>query len=145
MTPPFRNPYSCNNALQGRFDAIRAATEQTEARLLQRQQHDAEKWLKSLESQAAELQTLVDEAEKSKLANKLLNKIQREQSQHTEKLNTDYQGALQEIERQCEAEIAKDRENQIKTLFQQLSRTQRINLYRQLEVYLADPTEEFNG
>jgi hypothetical protein len=132
-------------SLQERFDSIRAATEQTEARLLQRQQNDAERWLKNLETQAAELQNLTDEVEKSKLANKLLNKIQREQSQYTEKLNTAYQEFLQEIERQCEAEIAKDRENQIKILFQQLPRAQRISLYRQLEAYLTDLTEEFNG
>lgn len=132
-------------SLQERFDSIHAATEQTKARLLQRQQNDAERWLKSLESQSAELQTLTDEAERRKLANKLLNKIQREQSQHIEKLNTGCQGTLQEIECQCEAEIANDRENQIRILFQQLPRAQRISLYRQLEVYLADPTEEFNG
>lgn len=132
-------------SIKERFDAIRAATEQTEARLLQRQQNEAARWLNNLQSQAAELQNSADEAEKSKLANKILNKIQREQSQHSEKLNTVDQASLQEIERQCEAEVASDRENQIKILFQQLPRAQRISLYRQLEAYLADPTEEFNG
>jgi hypothetical protein len=132
-------------SLQERFNAIRTATEQTEARLLQRQQSDAARWLNNLQSQAAELQNLTDAAERSKRANKLLNKLQREQSQHSEKLNSVDQESLQEIERQCEAEVASDRENQIKLLFQQLPRAQRISVYRQLEVYLTDPTEEFNG
>ncbi|XHX78439.1 MAG: hypothetical protein RBJ76_29155 [Stenomitos frigidus ULC029] len=131
--------------LQERFDSIHETTKQAEARLLQRQQGDAEKWLKILENQATELQSLTDETEKSKLANKLLHKLQREQSQHIEKLSVAQQDFLKEVERQCEAEIAKDRENQIKLLFQQLSRSQRISLHHQLEVYLSDPTEEFNG
>jgi hypothetical protein len=132
-------------SLQERFDVIRTATEQTEARLLQRQQGDAEKWLKNLQNQAAELKNLTDAAEKCKRANRLLNKLQLEQSQHAEKLNTVDQASLQEIEQQCEAEVASDRENQIKILFQQLPRAQRISLYHQLEAYLADPTEELNG
>ena len=92
-----------------------------------------------------ELQSLTDETEKSRLANKLLHKLQRDQTQHIEKLSTVHQGFLKDVERQCEAEIAKDRENQIKLLFQQLPRSQRISLHHQLEAYLSDPTEEFNG
>lgn len=131
--------------LRERFEAICEATRQAETRLLQRQQGDAEAWLKKLENQAAELQGLTDETEKSKLANKLLQKIQREQAQHIDKLNGVYQDSLSRIERQCEIEIDRDRENQIKILFQRLPRSQRVILHRQLEAYLSDPTEELNG
>lgn len=131
--------------LQERFDSIREATEQSEARLLQRQQSDAERWLKTLENQTEELQNLTDEAEKIKLANKLLHKIQREQAQHIEKLNAVHQDSLKAIERQCETEIAKDCENQIKTLFEQIPRPRRVIFYRELETLLSDPTEEFDG
>jgi hypothetical protein len=131
--------------LQELFDSIRKDTEQTEARLQQREQGDAEKWLKNLENQAADLQSLTDEAEKIKLANKLLHKLQREQAQHIEKLSTVHQDSLNAIQHQCEVEIDKDRENQIKVLFQQLPRPQRVNLHRQLEEFLSDLTEEFNG
>jgi len=131
--------------LQERFDSIHETTKQAEARLLQRQQGDAERWLKTLENQVTELQNLTDETEKSKLANKLLHKLQRDQTQHIEKLSIVHQDFLKDVERQCEAEIAKDRENQIKLLFQQLPRSQRISLHHQLEAYLSDPTEEFDG
>lgn len=131
--------------LRERFETICAATRQAETRLLQRQQGDAEAWLKKLETQAAELQSLTDETEKSKLANKLLQKIQREQAQHIDKLNAVYQDSLRSIERQCEIEITRDRENQIKILFQRLPQSQRVILHRQLAAYLSDPTEEFNG
>ena len=131
--------------LQERFDSIHETTQQAEARLLQKQQGDAERWLKTLENQVTELQNLTDETEKSKLANKLLHKLQRDQTQHIEKLSIVHQDFLKDVERQCEAEIAKDRENQIKLLFQQLPRSQRISLHHQLEAYLSDPTEEFNG
>jgi hypothetical protein len=131
--------------LRERFDSVYEATEKTKAQLLQRQQADAERWVKALVSQAAELDRLTDAAEKGKLANKLLQKIQREQAQHSESLSAAHQDSLKEIEQRCETEIDQDRENQIKLLFQQLPRVQRFNLYRQLEVYLLDPTEEFNG
>jgi hypothetical protein len=131
--------------LQERFDSIRETTEQSEARLLQRQQSDAERWLKTLENQTEELQHLTDEAEKIKLANKLLHKIQREQAQHIEKLNAVHQDSLKAIERQCETEIAKDCENQIKALFEQIPRPRRVIFYRELEALLSGPTEEFDG
>lgn len=133
------------STLQERFEAIHQATKQAETRLLQRQQGDTERWLKNLENQAAELQSSTDETEKRKLANKLLQKIQREQDQHVDKLSAVYQDSLRTIERQCEIEMDRDRENQIKVLFQQLPRAQRMILHRQLEAYLSDPTEEFNG
>jgi hypothetical protein len=131
--------------LQERFEEIYEEKRQAETRLLQRQQGDAEGWLKKLENQAAELQSLTDDTEKSKLANKLLQKIQREQAQYIDRLNAVYQDSLRSIERQCEIEMDRDRENQIKILFQQLPRAQRMNLHHQLEAYLSDPTEEFNG
>lgn len=131
--------------LQEHFDSIHAATVQTEVRLLQRQQSDAEKWLKSLENQATELQTLTNDSEKIKLLNRLLHKIQREQAQHIEKLNAIHQDFLKDIERRCEAEIAKDCENQIKILFEQIPRPRRVSFYRELEALLSDPTEEFDG
>ena len=139
------NIYVLVPLLQKQFDAVHEAIRQTEIRLLQRQQGDAEGWLKKLESQAAELQSLTDETEKSKLADKLLQKIQREQTQYIDRLNAVYQDSLRSIERQCEIEIDRDRENQVKILFQQLPRSQRVTLHRQLEQYLSDPTEEFNG
>jgi hypothetical protein len=132
-------------SLQERFDAIYQVTEKAKAQILKRQQTDVEKWLKGLENQAAELGSLTDEVEKGKLANRLLQKIQRDQTQYIERLSSSHQDFLKSIEHQCEAEIDKDRENQIKVLFQQLPRSQRVSLYRQLEAYLSDPTEEFNG
>lgn len=132
-------------SLQERFDAIYQVTEKAKIQILNRQQAAVEKWLKGIENQAAELDSLTDEVEKGKLANKLLQKIQRDQTQYIEKLSSSHQDLLKSIEHQCGAEIDKDRENQIKVLFQQLPRSQRVSLYRQLEAYLSDPAEEFNG
>jgi predicted transcriptional regulator with HTH domain len=134
-----------DSSLQEHFDLIHAATVQTEVRLLQRQQGDAEKWLKSLENQATELQSLTSDTEKIKLANKLLHKIQREQNQHIEKLNAIHQDFLKDIECRCEAEIAKDCENQIKILFEQIPRPRRVVFYSELEALLSGSTEEFDG
>ena len=131
--------------LQERFEPIHQATKQAEIRFLQRQQGNAEEWLKKLNNQATDLQGLTDETEKSRLANKLLQKIEREQAQYIDKLSAVDQDSLRNIERQCEIEMDRDRENQIKILFQQLPRAQRMNLHHQLEAYLSDPTEEFNG
>ena len=131
--------------LQQRFDSIHQATVQTELRLLQRQQGDAEKWIKTIETQAAELQSITTDVEKIKLANKLLHKVQQDRDRYIEKLSDEYQNSLNSIQNQCEAEIDKNRGHQIKTLFQQLPRSQRVNLYHQLGEYLLDTTEEFNG
>jgi hypothetical protein len=120
--------------LQERFDSIHAATEQNKVRLLQRQQSEVERWLTALENQAVEFDQLTDASTKSKLANRLLHKIEREQNQRAETLNVTQQEALKAIEHRCMAELDHDRESQIKALFQQLSRAQRISLYRQLVV-----------
>lgn len=131
--------------LQERFEAVNEATEKAKAQILKKQQTDAEKWVKTLENQLADLNNLTDAIEKGKLANRLLQKIQREQPQHIEFLSTDHQDTLKTIEQHCDEEIAQDRENQIKRLFKQLPHLQRISLYRQLENYLSDPTEELDG
>ena len=131
--------------LEERFNSIQEATEKTKAQILQRQQSDVEKWLKGLGNQAVELDRLTDATDKGKLANRLLQKIEREQAQHAENLSAAQHEILKAIERQCAAAIDQGHENQIKLLFQQLPRSQRVSLYRQLEAYLSDPTEEFNG
>ena len=130
--------------LQERFDSILEASEQAEERLLKRQQGDAEKWLKTLENQVLEMQNLATEEEKSHLANKLLNKLQ-QGDRYIEKLSAEHQNSLNNIQKQCDVEIQKNREHQIKILFQQLPRSQRVNVYHQLGEYLLDTTEEFNG
>ena len=140
-----RNINVLDPLLQERFGSIRAATEQTEARLLQRQQGEVERWLTALGNQAAEFDRLTDISDKGKLANKLLQKIEREQDQRAEALSVIQQEALKAIQRQCEAEIAKDCENQIKILFERIPRPRRVGFYRELEALLSDPTEEFNG
>jgi hypothetical protein len=131
--------------LQERFDSIHQAIVQTELRLLQRQQGDAEKWLKMIEIQAAELQSLITDAEKNKLANSLLHKLQQNRDRYIDKLSDEHQNSLNAIQNQCELEIDKNREYQIKILFQQLPRSQRVNVYHQLGEYLLDTTEEFDG
>jgi len=131
--------------LQERFDSIYAATGQTEARLLQRQKGEVERWLAILGNQAAEFDRLTDVSDKGKVANKLLQKIEREQDQRAETLSVTQQEVLKVIQRQCEAEIAKDCENQIKILFERIPRPRRVSFYRELETLLSDPTEEFNG
>ncbi|OUC12874.1 MAG: hypothetical protein B0A82_20170 [Alkalinema sp. CACIAM 70d] len=131
--------------LQERFESVNEATEKVKAQILRKQQTDAEKWVKNLESQLADLNDLTDALEKGKLAIKLLQKIQVEQLQHADFLCTDHQATLKSIEKRCDEEIAQDRENQIKRLFKELPHLQRISLYRQLEKYLSDPTEEFDG
>jgi hypothetical protein len=130
--------------LQERFDSILEASEQAEERLLKRQQGDAEKWLKTLENQVLEMQNMATEEEKSHLANKLLNKLQ-QGDRYIEKLSAEHQNSLNTIQKQCDVEIQKNREHQIKILFQQLPRSQRVNVYHQLGEYLLDTTEEFNG
>ncbi len=130
--------------LKERFESVYEATEKTKAQILKRQQSDVEKWLKTLESQAAELEQLTDDVEKGKLANRILQKIQT-QSHRMEALSSAHQDLLKYIERQCEAEIAKDCENQIKILFERIPRPRRISFYRELEPLLSDPTEEFDG
>jgi hypothetical protein len=130
--------------LQERFDSILEASEQAEERLLKRQQGDAEKWLKTLENQVLEMQNLATEEEKSHLANKLLNKLE-QGDRYIEKLSDEHQNSLNTIQKQCDVEIHKNREHQIKILFQQLPRSQRVNVYQQLGEYLLDTTEEFNG
>jgi hypothetical protein len=134
-----------DSLLQERFDSIHQATVQTELRLFQRQQGDAERWLKTIETQSAELQNMTTDAEKSRLANKLLHKLQQDRDRYIEKLSDEHQNSLNTIQNQCEAEIDKNREHQIKNLFQQLPRSQRVDLYHQLGEYLLDTTEEFNG
>jgi hypothetical protein len=131
--------------LQNRYEALHSSLEETEAQLIERQKSDAEGWLKALGIEAVEIFRITDDSEKIKRANRLLDKIKRGRDKHFEHLNETHQSSLNYIVNQCEIEMGKDRENQIKALFQQLTRPQRERLYRQLGAYLLDETEVFDG
>jgi hypothetical protein len=132
--------------LQDRCETRHTSLEEAKTQLIKRQKSDAETWLKSLGTEAVEIfNQVTEDGEKIKQINRLLEKIKRGQENHFEHLSETHQGSLNYIVSKCEAEMDNDRENKIKVLFQQLTRSQRAKLYRQLEAYLLDDTEVFDG
>lgn len=131
--------------MQKRCDFICQEIRETENEIIARQKIDAEKWLKNIEAQGAQLFQLVDDTKKLDAANKLLQQIRAQKSHYIELFNLARQQTLEYIERQCIEEQSKDKTNKIVVLFQQLPRLQRQSLYEQLAQYLSDSAEELNG
>lgn len=119
--------------------------ENNEQTIRQKQFADAESGLREFEAQAIEMYRSEDEAGRLDAATQLLKQIKTYRSDFAEYLTSEQQNSLDRIEASCKEEREKDTANKIITLFQELQRPQREEVYRKLSQYLPYLTEDFNG
>ena len=136
---------SSNNIPQHLRDRMESALEVLEKRrqkFLIEKQNSARNWLQNMNSKLSKMQNAIRENKKYEIASEILATVKDEKKIYVEFLDVSECKLLFDIERQSLEEQNKHTSNQIITLFRQLSKPQREQLYRQLEQYLSDQTEE---
>ena len=114
--------------IQEQLDTIIQDVEASHTRMLDRQHQHSRAWLREIEADTQEIQTLEDK-DKWEHAPRLLKKIAEEKSQHQPYLTSQEQDTLEQIEQQY-------KETQILILFKELSQEQQQKLYEKLAEYL---------
>lgn len=117
----------------GDYQKLQQPLEETERKISNlEQQHAATAWLDNLREKKKTLITLSQSSDQLKLANTIIGQLQTQQSIHMQFLNELERLELESLEAFCQQIQAQDKENQIISLFEQLSREQKINLHEKL-------------
>jgi hypothetical protein len=114
--------------IQEQLDTIIQDVEAFHTQMLDRQHQHSRAWLREIEADTQEIQTLEDK-DKWEYAPRVLKKIAEEKSQYQPYLTSQEQETLEQIEEQY-------KETQILLLFSQLSQEQQQKLYEKLAEYL---------
>ena len=132
-------------AIQSKLEQLLGKLEETQQTHQKKQLRAATSWLKGLEEHETKLSQLTELPQKLDAANQLLKLIRKQRHSHEESLETTQKQTLERIDQSCLEILRETTESQIITLFQELTREQKVNLHRKLEAYLSNTTEEFNG
>jgi len=135
---------SITPAIQSNLEQRIDKLEQTRQAHQVRRLRVATSWLKGLEEQETNLNQVTEPAQKLEAASQLLKLIRRQRNSHEESLDVAQKQTLERIVQSCSEIQRQTVESQIITLFQDLTREQKVNLHRKLATYLADTTEEFH-
>jgi hypothetical protein len=127
------------NYLQG----VKTNLVQTQQSILERQRKAAQKWLFDLQGRVSQLEDLQDANQKLEAAKTLLKEIRQTRIRHEAFLENGQKDALRSCRQQCEAIQNQNRASKIETLFQELPKNERIELYQRLSAYLESTTEVF--
>ncbi|NEQ47458.1 MAG: hypothetical protein F6K00_29525 [Leptolyngbya sp. SIOISBB] len=136
---------SLSSTAQHIYDRIETSLEDLEKRknkLFIERQDGARKWLGKLNTRSTQIQDAFRDSKKYEIACEILKDIHQNKNSHLEFLDVSECKLLFTIEQQALEEQNKLTENQVLTLFRQLSTSRRKRLYQQLENYLTDQTEE---
>ncbi len=131
--------------LSSQFQILVSLLEGSEETIRQKLISDAQAGLRDLEAQAVEMYRSENEVERLEIARQLPRQIKTFQNEFAEYLTLDQQSSLERIEASCKHEREKNTANQIITLFQELPRSQRTEVYEKLSQYLPQLTEDFDG
>lgn len=132
-----------SEVIEQHIQTVEQNLEKAQQAIETRQRKSAQKWLFTLQDEVAQL-TLVSEAsEKLEKANASLKKISLTRSKHEGFLVDDQKDQLRELERKCQLVRNQNRASQIETLFLELPREERVELYKRLTALLEGTTEVF--
>ena len=129
--------------VENRLQGIRINLVHTKQSILERQCNAAQKWLSDLQNRVSQLEITQDANIKLETAKALLKEIRQTRSRHEIFLEDGQKDALISCRHTCEAIQNQNRASQIETLFQELPKDERIELYQRLGAYLETTTEVF--
>ena len=135
----------CSPDLDDIYTAKLEAIDATYQQLYEQKRQAAAAWVKNIGQEAAKIYRTSDDKERLAIATALSKTIRQEQKQHQDFLTEELKGTIARVIALCGEEIEKDKVNQIRTLFQQLPRVQREDLYQELKQYLGKKTEVSDG
>lgn len=136
---------SVTPTIQNKLEQLIGKLEQTRQAHQAKRQRIATSWLRGLEEQETSLKQLTEPAQKLEAASQLLKLIRKQRNSHEETLELSQKQILERIIQSCSEIQRQTAESQIITLFQELTREQKIDLHQKLAHYLATTTEELHG
>lgn len=110
--------------------------------LLLEKQNDARLWLQSLNNKATQMVGAVRDDQKSEIADEIRKEIRLSAESQGEFLSSQEQTLLQEIKRQCLEQTRKQIDRKIIDMFKQIPPQHRKQLYKELEQYLDEKTND---
>lgn len=132
-----------SDKLDQRIQAVRKSLIQTQQAIQDRERNAAHQQLSSLHNELSQLDAIEDSVQKLEGAKALLREVRRIRNQYAAFLEDGQKDVLRECQQRCEDIQSQDHASQIETLFQQLPKERRIELYQRLSAYLATTTEVF--
>jgi len=129
--------------VEQRLQTLKQSLLQTQQAIQTRQRNAAQQWLADLRAAMNQIIQIPDPKQKLRDATNLLKKIRQTRNQHETILEDDQKDTLRSLVQDCQAIQNQDRTSQIETLFQELPREQRLELYQRLAAYLENTTEVF--
>lgn len=123
---------NCTPNLQTKYDNNKFKLDQEIERIENKYQADAQSWLDNLQTELTKIEEELED-EKLKLIDKLLQKINNSQIVHINYLNNSDNELLEKIKIRCIDIQNESLENQIITLFRQLTPNRKQNLYSKLQ------------
>jgi hypothetical protein len=129
--------------IEKHLQSLKQSLLQTQQTIQTRQRNAAQQWLANLRVTMSQVVQIQDSKQKLREASKLLKDIRQTRSQHESILEDDQKDSLRNLIQECQSIQNQDRTSQIETLFQELPREQRLELYQRLAAYLENTTEVF--
>lgn len=132
-----------SEAVEQRLQAIAQSLLKTQQKIETRQRNAAQKWLSSLQDEVSQLGSVASPTEKLDRASAPLKKINLNRVKYEDFLEDAQKDALREVIKACQLVQNQNRASKIETLFKELPKDERIELYQRLSAYLENTTEVF--
>lgn len=132
-----------SEVIEKHIQTVEQNLEKSQQAIENRQRKSAQKWLFNLQDEVAQLTLVAEASEKLEKANDSLKKISSMRSKHEGFLVDEQKDLLRELEQKCQLVRNQNRASKIETLFLELPREERVELYKRLTALLEGTTEVF--
>ncbi len=132
-----------SKTVEQRLQSIEQSLLKTQQTIETRQRNAAQKWLTGLQDEISRLGAVSTLPEKLEKAGATLKKISSARVKYEDFLEDTQKDALGEAVKACQLVQNQNRASKIETLFQELPKEERIELYQRLSAYLENTTEVF--
>lgn len=132
-----------SETIEKRIQSIEQSLWKIQQTIKTRKQNAAKKWLFGLQDEVAQINLSTEAFEKLETANAILKKISLTRSKHEAFLEDSHKDLLIKTIEACKLIQNHNRASKIETLFKELPKEERIELYQRLSAYLDNTTEVF--
>lgn len=123
--------------LDNHFKHFQEKLEEKETKIRKELVEKAKKWVKEIGQSAIAMRKGDPGEEKVKQAQNILDRIQQEQTNLMQYLESTLQGTVRQVEDICQKAIAEHQQEQILLLFQELTSDQKQQIYQKLRDYMG--------
>lgn len=134
---------SVAQVIDNRILAMERILVQTKKTIYTRQHNAAQKWITGLQEDASQIESATDGAQRLELAVTILKGIKQKRNKYEPFLEDNQKSILSTVSQKCYVVQSQDLSSKIETLFKELPRYERVELYKKLGTHLENTTEVF--